>query len=340
MQNSSIGSKKARIITLEEHFVTPAFLNSPESKKTLRADPSSSQPQVAAMAKIMESAAELGEKRIAEMDAAGIDVQVLSLHSPGVEQLDASEAVRVAHETNMYLANALKQYPDRLAGFAVVPTAAPNEAADELSRMVGDFGFKGAVINGHTQERYLDDEFFWPILERAQALHVPIYLHPTTPPKAVVQAYYTGNFAPGVTQLFATPAWGWHIETAVHVLRIILGGAFDRFPDLQIIIGHMGEALPFMLPRLDTILTPGLTKLNRKVGDYLRENISYTFSSYNCSQAFLDLFLQVGSERIMFSVDYPYFSMSESRAFLERLPISPADKERIAHGNAEKLLRL
>src|SRR5271157_3099198 len=122
MQNSNIGSKRARIITLEEHFVTPAFLNSPESKKTLRADPSSGQPQIAAMARIMESAADLGEKRIAEMDAAGIDVQVLSLHSPGIEQLDASEAVTVAHETNNYLANALKQHPDRLAGFAVVPT--------------------------------------------------------------------------------------------------------------------------------------------------------------------------------------------------------------------------
>ena len=134
MHDSSIGSKKTRIITLEEHFVTPAFLNSPGGMKTLRADPSSSQPQMAAMAKIMESAAELGEKRIAEMDAAGIDVQVLSLHSPGIEQLDASEAVTVAHETNTYLANALKQHPDRLAGFAVVPTAVPNKAADELSR--------------------------------------------------------------------------------------------------------------------------------------------------------------------------------------------------------------
>ncbi len=339
MRGQENGGKNGRIITLEEHFVTPAFLEGPGSSMKSRAN-SASAPPAARLAQVVDLASDLGVKRIAALDAAGIDVQVLSLNSPGVEQLDAAAAMTLARETNDYFASAVQRYPDRLAGFATLPTAVPDQAADELERMVVQHGFKGAVINGHIQGRYLDDSFFWPILERAEALHAPIYLHPTVPPQAVVQTYYTGNFAPEVSAVLAAAGWGWHIETAVHVLRLILSGAFDRFPDLQIIIGHLGEALPFMLPRFDGTLSQGLTKLDRQVSDYLRQNINYTFSGFNWTQAFLDLFLQVGVDRILFSVDYPYGSMENSRAFLEQLPISPADKERIAHANAERLLKL
>lgn len=274
------------------------------------------------------------------MDFAGIDVQVLSLNSPGVEQLDTDPSVALARQTNDYLGEAVWRHPDRFAGFAALPTSAPEIAAGELERTVRDYGFKGAVINGHTRGRYLDDPFFWPILEHAEALRVPIYLHPTPPPQAVIQASYVGNFAPGVTAQLAASGWGWHIETAVHVLRVILAGAFDRYPHLQLVIGHLGEALPFMLPRLDHNLPRQLTKLERPIGAYLRENFFYTFSGFNYTPNFIDLLFQVGVDRIMFSADYPYASMLAARNFLEQLPLSPVDIQRIAHGNAEQLLRM
>jgi predicted TIM-barrel fold metal-dependent hydrolase len=204
--------------------------------------------------------------------------------------------------------------------------------------MVREHGFKGAVINGHNRGRYLDDKFFWPILERAESLSAPIYLHPTQPPKPVIEASY-GGFSSMVTDMLAGPGWGWHIETAVHVIRLILGGVFDRYPKLQIVIGHLGESLPFMLQRLD-VMPMAMTKLNRPISAYLRENIHYTFSGFNFTAAFLDLLLEVGVERIMFSADYPYASMTQARGFLNQLPVSTTDKERIARSNAERLFGL
>jgi hypothetical protein len=272
------------------------------------------------------------------MDAAGIDVQVLSLTSPGVEQLEATEAVAAARKANDFLGAAVRKYPKHFAGFATLPTAAPDSAVSELERTIRDYGFKGAVINGHVRGRYLDDKFFWPILERAEHLNVPIYLHPTQPPQPVIDASYSG-FSPAVNNLLASAGWGWHIETAIHLIRLILGGAFDRFPKLQIVIGHMGEALPFMLPRFE-VMPMSITKLSRPIHAYLRENVHYTFSGFNFTPNFLDLFLQVGVERIMFSADYPYASMTRARAFLNELPVSTADREHIAHGNAERLFGL
>jgi predicted TIM-barrel fold metal-dependent hydrolase len=274
------------------------------------------------------------------MDAAGIDVQILSLNSPGVEQLDPTESIKLARDTNDFLADAVRRHPTRFIGFAALPTTVPDTAADELERRVREHGFKGALINGHTRGRYLDDEFFWPILERAESLRVPIYLHPTPPPQPVIEASYTGNYAVEVTNRLAAAGWGWHIETAIHILRLILSGAFDRYPRLQFIIGHLGETLPFMLPRINRNLPMQLTKLQRPMGAYLRENLFYTVSGFNFMPTFLDLLLEVGVNRIMFSADYPYGSMSEACTFLDKLPVSPADKERIAHENVELLLRL
>lgn len=330
-----------RTITLEEHYATPAFMEGPGRQLKEQAQAAHAHPQVAAgIAQLVDQLCDLDDRRIADMDAAGIDMQVLSLTSPGVEQLDASEAVTLAREANDHLAKALRRHPSRFAGFAALPTAAPDTAAGELERTVRDHGFKGALINGHSRGRYLDDQFFWPILERAEALLVPLYLHPTPPPQPVIAASYMGNYAPEVAVGLATAAWGWHIETAIHVLRLILSGAFDRYPSLQLVIGHMGETLPFILPRLDLALPTQVTKLDRPIGAYLRENLHYTFSGFNYTPTFLDLLFQVGVDRIMFSADYPYASMAQARTFLDQLPVSPADKERIAHGNAERLLRL
>ena len=330
-----------RTITLEEHYASPAFMEGPGSQLKQQAQAARTYPRTGMdMAQLVEQLCDLDQLRIADMDAAGIDMQVLSLNSPGVEQLDAPEAVTIARQTNDWLAQAVQRHPDRFAGFAVLPTSAPGAADDELERTVREFGFKGAAINGHTHGRYLDDAFFWPILERAEALQVPISLHPTMPPQPVIEAYYVGNFSAEVTRMLAMAGWGWHIETAVHVLRLTLSGAFDRYPSLQLIIGHLGEGLASMMSRIDHTLPAQVTKLKRPIRAYLSENIHYTFSGFNYTAPFLDLLLNVGVDQIMFSADYPYASMAQARAFLDQLPVSSADKERIAHGNAERLLRL
>ena len=321
-----------RTITLEEHFGSPAFFEGPG--KAFK-----DQAVKAGRAAIFDQLCDLGDKRLAEMDAAGIDMQVLSINAPGTEQAEVAEAIAVARETNDYLAAAVRKHPQRFAGLAALPTAAPDKAAAELDRAVRSLGFKGAMINGHVRGRYLDDKFFWPIFERATALNIPIYLHPTRPPQAVIDASYSG-FAPEVSYMLSAAGWGWHIETAIHVIRLMLGGVFDRFPTLQIVVGHLGEGLPFMLPRLDRNFPTALTKLQRSLGDYLRQNVHYTFGGFNFPATFLDLLLEVGVERIMFSIDYPYGSMKQARAFLEQIPVSAADRERIAHGNAEKLFGL
>jgi predicted TIM-barrel fold metal-dependent hydrolase len=323
-----------KTITLEEHYISPGYADGPGPNLRENAKRGGDR-----MAKVFEQLADLGKDRIALMDEAGIDMQVLSISSPGTEQLEASEAIKVARETNDFLAEAIKKYPDRFAGFATLSTAAPDKAVKELELMVQKHGFKGAVINGHIKGRYLDDKFFWPILECAEKLNVPIYLHPTEPSKPVIDTYY-GGFAPEVTYMLAGPGWGWHIETAVHVIRLIISGAFDKYPKLQIIIGHLGEGLPFMLERIDSIMSPKMTGLKRPIGDYLRENVHYTFAGFNFIATFLDLLLEVGVDRIMFSADHPYGSMAKARAFLDQLPVSTADREKIAHGNAKRLLKL
>jgi len=323
-----------RTITLEEHFATPQFFDGPARFVQDRAKAMGGR-----YALVVDRLRDVGAKRISEMDAAGIDMQVLSLSAPGVEQMEPAEAVVMARDTNDYLADAIKRHPTRFAGFAAVPTGAPDQAVKELEQRVRE-GFKGAVINGHNRGRYLDNKFYWPILECAESLNVPVYLHPTPPPQAVIDVSYGNGLPPLVTDMLAGGAWGWHIETAVHMIRIVCGGVFDRFPKLQFMIGHMGEGLPFFFQRLD-IIPMATTKLQRPIINYLKENVYYTFSGMNFPPTFLNLFLELGGvDRIMFSADYPYQSMSQARAFLEQIPVSAADKERIAHSNAERLLGL
>jgi uncharacterized protein len=323
-----------RTITLEEHFISPGFITGPGREFTERLRASGPRG-----ARVCDDLQDIGDKRVANMDAAGIDMQALSLNSPGVEQADVDVQIAISLESNDFLADAVKRHPKRFAAFASLPVAAPDKAAEELDRRVRQQGFKGVLINGHTRGRYLDDPFFAPILERCASLNVPIYLHPTVPPKAVVDAQFSG-FSPPVNAMFASAGWGWHIETAVHLIRMVLGGVFDRHPNLQVVIGHLGEGIPFMLPRLNKNLPPEMTKLQRPLGAYLRENVYYTFGGFNFPATFLDLLLEVGAGRIMFSVDYPYGSMAEAKSFLQQLPVSEADRALIAHGNAEKLYGL
>ncbi|BAX90717.1 amidohydrolase family protein [Mycobacterium shigaense] len=313
-----------RTVALEEHYATTAFLDGPGRWLTARAG-------------VIEPISDLGDGRIAAMDDAGVDLAVLSLAAPGVEQLDGPEAIALARDCNNELAAAVARYPGRLAGFATVPISAPDTAADELQRAIHELGFVGAVINGHSQGRYLDDPLFDPVLGRAAALNVPIYLHPTIPPAGVIESSYAG-FSDEVTFALATVGWGWHINTATHVLRLILGGVFDRYPGLRIIIGHMGEGTSFMLPRFDATLRPELTGLRHPVSAYLRHNLYYTFANFNDEATYANLVAHVGIERVAFSADYPFGSMKAARAFLDHLPLSDDDRAAISHRNAEKLL--
>lgn len=288
---------------------------------------------------------DLGDGRLAEMDAHGIDMQVLSSVQPGLEHTGAERAVPVARAFNDRVAEAVAAHPDRFAAFAALPTADPGAAAQELARAVTELGFKGALVNGRTQERFLDDTFFWPMFESAEALGVPIYLHPMPPPQAVYDAYYSG-FGDDVGFMLGAGAWGWHIETGLHALRLILAGVFDRFPRLQIILGHMGEAIPFMLARIDgvlggrTALDPANVRTELSVAEYFARNFHITTSGLFTDpplRCALDTF---GADKILFAVDHPFSDGGQARRFLDSAPVSDADREQIAHGNAERLLKL
>ncbi|MBS1895316.1 MAG: amidohydrolase [Actinobacteria bacterium] len=320
-----------RVIALEEHYVPPFPLSASGPPKPAAPDTPGSRAFAARKAKM----ADVGAGRIEEMDASGIDVQVLSLGAAGLEQLPGEDAVPAARRCNDYLAGAVAEYPDRLFGFAALPTTAPAAAADELERTVKEHGFKGALINGQTQGRFLDDRAFWPIFERAQRLGVPIYLHPAEPPATIRAAYYDG--LPGLLgKALATSGWGWHVDTGMHALRMIAGGVFDEFPDLQLIVGHMGEAIPFLFARSSHVLAR--EGLDRPLEEYFAANIHLTTSGIFTAPPLLCTLMVLGSERVMFSVDYPIADNEDGVRLLREAPISRSDLERISHGNAEHLL--
>jgi predicted TIM-barrel fold metal-dependent hydrolase len=324
-----------KIITLEEHFQLAEI-----KKAVAKMLPSFANgfhlPSYDAPDSQLE---DLGADRLHHMDAMGIDVQVLSYPSSGIQVVPAAEAVPLARDANDQLATAIQAHPDRFAGFATLPTPDPKAAAAELERAVNKLGFKGALIAGRTNDRYLDDPSFHPILEAAVTLDVPIYLHPTFPSKVVQDAYYAG-FDPVVSASFATFGWGWHMETGIHALRMILGGIFDQYPNLQLILGHWGEMIPFYLARVNEALSPAAKHLQRPVADYFLQQVYVTPSGMFTLPPFLLTLQIMGADRIMYAVDYPFIAGDQARTFLEHAPISSADKEKIAHGNAEKVLKL
>ena len=282
---------------------------------------------------------EVETQRLHQMDEAGIDVQVLSVVGPGAELLAPEAGPDFARRYNDELAGVVRKHPDRFSAFAHLPLSAPQAAADELERTVHDFGFCGALINGHTDGKFLDDPMFDCVLERAETLGVPLYIHPGIPPESVRRAYYDG-FDPAVSFTFANSGWGWHAETAVHILRLVLSGALDRHPKLQLIIGHMGEGLPAMLARCDDTFARTAKHLKRPVSQTILDHVAITISGFFTFPPFIAALLTFGAERILFSVDYPFASNRVARDFLDTLPVNPGDKENIAHGNAERLLKL
>jgi predicted TIM-barrel fold metal-dependent hydrolase len=324
-----------RTIAIEEHFLAAGFREVMKRGASSRGGSAN----VAFGAEQQAKLADLGATRLKDMDAGGIDLQVISHAVSGIVPLPDSESVGLARAANDQLAAAVAAHPDRFAGFATLPMTDPEAAADELERAVRSLGFKGAMINGTTSGRFLDDPSFLPILERAVTLDVPIYIHPGVPPAAVREAYYSG-FDRAVNFSLSTASWGWHSEVGIHALRLILAGVFDRLPALQIIIGHMGEMIPFMLARINNVLTPMAKHLQRTVPEYFLQNFYITTSGFFTDPPLLLSLQTVGADRIIFSVDYPFSTNEQGRVFLESASISPADKEKISHLNAERLLKL
>jgi uncharacterized protein len=326
-----------RVVTLEEHFSFPAITS--RIDPTLLAKrgfvPVSSRPGLNRQPLLED----VGDDRLKSMDENGIAVQVLSVSGPGAELLEGDASVALARDYNDAILETVKAHPTRFAAFAHLPMTVPEAAADELERAVRELGFRGAMINGMTNDRFLDDRQFGPILARAEALDVPLYLHPALPPAAVREAYYSG-MSPLAGMLLAMAGFGWHAETAIHVLRLIISGTLDRFPKLQIIIGHMGEMLPMMMARADGVFAPAFVGTRRTVQQTLREQVHVTTSGMFTLPPLVATIDTFGIDRVMFSVDYPYASNVAGKKFLESLPFAPADIEKFAHGNADRLLRL
>jgi predicted TIM-barrel fold metal-dependent hydrolase len=321
-------------IALEEHFITPLC------RENL--PPMFGRPEDLAMtnARLGHDAPkhllDLGSARLEAMDAAGIDVQVLSLTNPGCQAFDADFAIPLAKDANDMLYDAVRAYPDRFAGFAALPTADPEEAAKELERAVKRLGFKGAMINGHTKGSFLDDKKYWVLFECAESLDVPIYLHPIRSPAAVEKTYYDGY------PELARAGCAYAIETSVHFLRLVYAGIFDAYPRLKFILGHLGEGLPFGMQRLDehTYQLAERRGLKKRPAQYLKDNLVVTTSGNFFLPAFLCTMLALGVDNVLFSVDWPFESNKRAVEFLESLPIGDQDKEKIAHLNAERILRL
>ena len=289
---------------------------------------------------IIRKMQDLGEERIRDMDATGIAKQVLSLTSPGVQIFDAGTAVSLARSSNDRLVEAIRKYPNRFAGLAAIAPQDPPAAAKELERGVRSLGLKGAIINSHTRGEYLDDPKFWEIFEAAESLNVPLYLHPSTPSPRLVGPFMDRGLEGAI--------FGFAVETSLHMLRIVMSGVFDRFPNLRIVVGHLGEGLPYWLFRIDFMYRasaaanryPHAPKLARKPSDYLKENFYVTTSGMAWQPAILYAQSVLGVDRVLYAMDYPYQFVPEEVAVTDNLPISDEDKNRLYHANAEAVFRL
>jgi len=314
-----------KVIALEEHVFPADILRSAELDLGLRAG---------------RRAAELddmGEGRLRMMDAAGIDVQVLSALAYIVQSLEDEKSLAISAALNDRMAASVAAHPDRFNAFATLPMSAPELAVGEFRRSVLELGFLGAMIHGQTNGVFLDHPSVEPVLACAEQLRVPIYLHPAPPPQSVQDTYYSG-LEPELMAALATSGWGWHAECGMHVLRMIVAGVFERHPDLQVIVGHMGEGLPFSLARSDDMLSPLVRGHSLSVAETARRNVSLTTSGFTTVAPLQCALTVFGADRVMFSVDHPFADSIKATKSLMRAPLSPSDLEKIAHANAERLL--
>lgn len=338
-----------RIIDLEAHFYTESYLDYLRSRKEPPREVVGDKnirllmtPDVWAPRSFIleDKLLDMGDARIQEMDEAGVDIQVLSLAVPGCEQFEAADGAAMARETNDELSEVIKKNPDRYVGLAALAPQDPEGAALELERAVKKLGLKGAKLNSHTRGEYLDNEFYWPVFEMAERLDVPIYLHPTIPAPSILKPYGDYGFP------LAGPPLGFGADTVLHTMRLIYSGLFDKYPGLKIVLGHLGEGLPFwfyridfywLKPWVDNTLKP---RAKHKPSHYVIKNFTFTSSGMHYMPAFMCAYMAVGGDVIAFGADHPFETSKESIESLGILPICEADKEKFYHGNAEKLLKI
>ncbi len=327
-----------KIIAIEEHFTTTLYRQHVGASEYFDKYFSFFIPSRSAQLHhdIPAQLLDLGDARLRHMDAAGIDMQVLSFGSPGPQGFGHEIAIPMARDANERLYAAINAHPSRFAGFAALPTADPEQAVREFEHAVKQLGFKGAMIHGHQQGEFLDDKKYWPIFECAQNLDVPIYLHPTAPRPDVANAYFGGY------EELRGSAWGFAIDTSCHFLRIMFAGVFDAYPRLKIILGHLGEGLPFAMHRLNDHSYPAAARrgLKKTPLQYIKDNLVVTTSGNWYEPAFVCTLLALGADAILWAVDWPYEANSVGMSFFDKLSLADIDKEKIAHLNAENLLRL
>lgn len=305
---------KPSVVTLEEHFSHPQLLGTIAPA-------------------LGQALLDLGERRLRAMDEAGIDLQILGHFPSGPQNLPPAQAIALARETNDLIHATMEAHPDRFGGFASLPLTAPDEAAAELRRAVQQLGFKGAMLHGRGAGVPLDDRRFRAVFAEAEALDVPIYLHPDASPSAVVDAYYRDYPA------LLGPGWAYTVETATQALRLMLSGLFDEHPRLKIIVGHLGEALPFSIVRCDANINRRIS-LRRPLRDYFHENFWLTTAANFSHPALACCMMEMGVDRILFSIDWPFASNLEGKRFIDEAQISAAERARILAANAIDLLRL
>lgn len=322
-----------KLIAIEEHFLTPD-IRAAWAASAIGTEGTSAFDRGDVEARLDD----LGAGRIALMDENRVDVQVLSVTTPALHNLEPEESVMLARRTNDAVAATIAKHPARFQGLATLPTPSPTHAALELERAVLKLGLTGAMLAGRTREKNMDHPDFLPILDAAAALGVPLFIHPQIPQRAVRDVYYSG-FGDAVDTAFATFALGWHYEAGIQFVRLMLAGVFDKYPNLQIILGHWGEVILFYLERLSALGRVGA--LERPVIEYVQNNL-YVTPSGMWSQSYLQRTLEiVGPERILFSTDYPYQYRpgAPGRAFIADSALSAEQKELFAHGNWERLTR-
>jgi len=325
-----------KLISLEEHYSAAAVpgIRLPRSKEAFFSETCPGAP----FNSDRSSLGEIGEKRLAFMDANGVSMQVLSTTSG--QALGKDTAVEYCRKINDYLAAKISAYPGRFAGFAAIPTAVPDACADELEYCVKELGFVGCLIGNRTEDRFLSDPVYDDFLAKAEELDVPVYLHPGVPPEGVIDECYRRNLPDRVGTVLSMYGFGWHVDPGVHMLNMVLSGVFDRHPKLQMILGHWGELLPYYLDRFDAAMPAAFTGLDHDPGYYLRNNMYVTPSGIFTPELLEYCLKLLGADRIMFSIDYPWTSPDGMQKILNHPLLSSADKEKIAYGNAERLLHL
>jgi predicted TIM-barrel fold metal-dependent hydrolase len=314
---------RPQVIAIEEHFWDPELVKHVKGGDVLRAP------------ELEKRLYDLGEIRIKEMDEAGIDIQVLSHGAPGGQKLPDDIALELARGVNDRLRAAIKLHPTRFAGFAMVPTNDPRKGADELERCITKLGFKGAMLHGLANGVFLDDKRFWPIYERAEALDVPVYFHPSFPQQAVIDAYYK-EYVESVPTILSA-GWGFTVETATTALRLVLSGLFQHCPKLKVILGHLGEGIPFLIARMDEALSRQ-AKVDFRAT--FSSHFSVTTSGFFSNPALLCCVQELGIDRILFSVDWPFVKNTVATDWVKTVPLCHEDQVKLLSGNAKRLLKM